>query len=165
MEQDTYFIRHIWHLLNGRRHAKTYLWVYAKAQISLRMRAVWSGPSLSASRIIGHYRMYEWRANARMRLCACAEWIWICAFCACPETLFRLTRPKYTCRQQNMYNFSASVYALYYNSADQITVDCLEDVTESSNFYYWEDVFFHSIAKLLHRNLYRFGIQLWQKYP
>ena len=29
----------------------------AKAQISLRIRAVWSGPSLPANRIIGYYRM------------------------------------------------------------------------------------------------------------
>ena len=49
-----------------------------KAQISLSIRAVWSGPSLSANRIIGHYRMYKWRANTQMRLCACAEWIWLC---------------------------------------------------------------------------------------
>ena len=34
-----------------------------KAQISLRTCAVWSGPSLSANRIIGYYKMYEWRAN------------------------------------------------------------------------------------------------------
>ena len=45
------------------RHMRT-----VKAQISLRIRAVWSGPSLSAYRIIGHYRMYQWRANIRMRL-------------------------------------------------------------------------------------------------
>ena len=32
-----------------------------KAQISLRIRAVWSGPSLSANRIIGFYRMYQRR--------------------------------------------------------------------------------------------------------
>ena len=31
----------------------------AKAQISLRIRAVWSGPSLSANRIIGYYRMMD----------------------------------------------------------------------------------------------------------
>ena len=37
-----------------------------KAQISLRI--TWSGFSLSAKRIIGHYRMYQWRWNARMRL-------------------------------------------------------------------------------------------------
>ena len=38
----------------------------AKAQISLRIRAVWLGPSLSANRIIGHYRMYQWIANDRV---------------------------------------------------------------------------------------------------
>ena len=42
------------------RHMRT-----ANAQIRLRICAVWSGPSLSANRIIGYYRMYEWRANAR----------------------------------------------------------------------------------------------------
>ena len=40
----------------------------AKAQISLRIRAVWSGPSLSANRIVGYYRMYEWSAKARMTI-------------------------------------------------------------------------------------------------
>ena len=44
----------------------------AKAQISLRIHTVWSGPSLSANRIIGHYKMYEWRAKAWMILCTCA---------------------------------------------------------------------------------------------
>ena len=46
----------------------------AKAQISLRIRAVWSGSSLSANRIISYYRMYEWRANTKMILFACAGW-------------------------------------------------------------------------------------------
>ena len=41
----------------------------AKAQIRLRGCAVWSEPSLSAKRIIWHYRMYQWRANAWMKLC------------------------------------------------------------------------------------------------
>ena len=54
-----------------------------KAQISLPILAVWSGPLLSTNRTIGHYRMYQWRANAWMRLCTCVGWIWICAFCAC----------------------------------------------------------------------------------
>ena len=58
----------------------------AKAQIRLRIRAVWSGPELSANRIIGHYWMYWMGANAWMRLCACVGWIWICAFCACWKT-------------------------------------------------------------------------------
>ena len=37
----------------------------AKAQISLRIRAVWSGSSLSANRIIGYYRMYQRRESPR----------------------------------------------------------------------------------------------------
>ena len=52
-------------------------------------------PSLSANRIIGHYRMYQWRENARIRLCACMVRIWICTFCACSKTPFRLLRPIY----------------------------------------------------------------------
>ena len=40
----------------------------AKVLIRLRGRAVRSGLSLSAYRIIGHYRMYQWRANAPLRL-------------------------------------------------------------------------------------------------
>ena len=35
----------------------------AKAQISLYYHAVWSGPSLSANRIIGYYSMHLWRAK------------------------------------------------------------------------------------------------------
>ena len=62
----------------------------AKAKIRLRRCAVWSGPSLSASRIIEYYKVYQRRTNARMRLCACAGWIWIFAFCACSATPFRL---------------------------------------------------------------------------
>ena len=52
----------------------------AKAQISLHIRAVWSGPSLSANRIIGYYRMYQSRGKTQKILWACAGWIWICAF-------------------------------------------------------------------------------------
>ena len=37
----------------------------AKAQIGLRGCAVRSWPSLSANRSSWHYRMYQWRANAR----------------------------------------------------------------------------------------------------
>ena len=44
----------------------------AKTQINLRIRAILSGHSLSANKIIVYYRMYEWRAKARMILCACA---------------------------------------------------------------------------------------------
>ena len=39
----------------------------AKALISLRTRAVWSGPSLSTNWIIGHYRMYHWRGKSPER--------------------------------------------------------------------------------------------------
>ena len=49
------------------RHMRT-----AKAQISLRIHAVWSGPSLSANRISGYYRMFQCKAYAQMRLYACA---------------------------------------------------------------------------------------------
>ena len=49
------------------RHMRT-----GKAQISLRICAVWSGPSLPDNRIIGFSRKYEWRAKARMILCACS---------------------------------------------------------------------------------------------
>ena len=59
-----------------------------KAQISLRIRAGWSAPSYSANRIAGHYRMLQWRVKILVRLCACVELIWICAFCACSETRF-----------------------------------------------------------------------------
>ena len=59
------------------------------------IRAVWSGPSLSANRIVGYYRMYEWSkgpdGTLRMR-----RMIWICTFCACSKArLFHLTPPSY----------------------------------------------------------------------
>ena len=43
------------------------------------------GPSLSAAGLIGYYRMYQLKAKARMRPCACARW--------CESELFLLTRP------------------------------------------------------------------------
>ena len=46
----------------------------AKAQIRLCVSTVWSGPSLSTNRITGYYRMYEWRAKARLILCSCTGW-------------------------------------------------------------------------------------------
>ena len=49
-------------------------WRTSKAQISLRIREVWSGPPMFANRIIRFYRMLQWRANARMRFRACAGW-------------------------------------------------------------------------------------------
>ena len=46
----------------------------AKAQISLRIRAVWSGSSLSVNKIIEYYKMCERRTKARMIRCICAGW-------------------------------------------------------------------------------------------
>ena len=43
----------------------------AKAQISLRICIVWSGPSLPANRIIWYYKIHEWTAKSQMILCAC----------------------------------------------------------------------------------------------
>ena len=43
----------------------------AKSQISLTIRTVWSGPSLSANGIIGYYRMSEWRSKVRIVLYTC----------------------------------------------------------------------------------------------
>ena len=49
-------------------------------------------PSLLANRFIEYYRIYEWRAKARMILCACAGWC-ECAFCVYSKGRFRLTWP------------------------------------------------------------------------
>ena len=57
-------------------------------QIIWRIRAVWSGPSLSTTRIIGYYIMYEWRAKAWMILCACAGWCESAHFTHAPRHLF-----------------------------------------------------------------------------
>ena len=46
-----------------------------KVQISLHIYIVWSEPTLSANRIIRHYKMYQETVNARMRLCAFVGWI------------------------------------------------------------------------------------------
>ena len=37
--------------------------------------------------------MHHWRSYARMKLCACMVWTWICAHCACSKTHFHLSRP------------------------------------------------------------------------
>ena len=49
-----------------------HMWT-VKAQIRLRICAVWSGPSLSTNTIIGYYKMYELRAKNKI-LWTCAEW-------------------------------------------------------------------------------------------
>ena len=50
----------------GRAMQKRVLWHLwaAKAQISLRIRAVLSGPSVYANRITGHYRIFQLKASA-----------------------------------------------------------------------------------------------------
>ena len=63
----------------------------AKVQISLRMRAVWSGHSLFANKITGYYSVYEWTAKARIIL-RMRRMIWIRTFCACSKVLFHFTR-------------------------------------------------------------------------
>ena len=56
------------------RHGKTCFQAYADSEGPDQPKhAVSSEHSLSANRIVGHYRMYEWRANTRMVLCACAR--------------------------------------------------------------------------------------------
>ena len=60
----------------------------AKPQISLRFHVVWSGPTLSANRIIGYYRIHESKClydTLHMR-----RVIWICAFLC----MFRVARSK-----------------------------------------------------------------------
>ena len=62
----------------------------AKAQVSLRVRTVWSGPMLSAYRIIRYmyYIMFKWRADAWMRLSK-RRMMWISTSSACSKALFR----------------------------------------------------------------------------
>ena len=45
-----------------------------KAQISLCIHTVWTGPPLSANRIAGYYRMFQLRAKTRIILCDCTGW-------------------------------------------------------------------------------------------
>ena len=65
----------------------------AKALIRLRGCAVWSGPSLSAYKISGYYRMYKWRGEGPDNTLRMRRRIWICAFCVCSKAPFLLTRP------------------------------------------------------------------------
>ena len=62
----------------------------AKAQISLHIRAVWSGPSLSANRIWILKKVWMESKDADDALYM-HRMIWICAFCLCSKVLFHLT--------------------------------------------------------------------------
>ena len=44
-------------------------------QMSLRSRAVWREPSLSAYKIVGYCRIFQRTANTLMRQRRCAEWV------------------------------------------------------------------------------------------
>ena len=69
----TFFLCCLWRRRVIRKHVYGHMRT-ANAQIRLRIRAVWSGPSLSANRIVGYYRMFQRKANAQMSFRACAEW-------------------------------------------------------------------------------------------
>ena len=66
-----------------------------KVQINPRICTFRSGPLLSANKIIECYKMYEWRAKARMMRVCIGSIIWACIFCVCSKTLFCLKRPKW----------------------------------------------------------------------
>ena len=57
---------------DGLHHAKICRWhMYTvKAQSSMHVYTIWSEPLLYTNRIIGYFRMYEWRAKTHV-LCAC----------------------------------------------------------------------------------------------
>ena len=69
----------------------------AKAKIRLRVRAL-SRTFPVLNRIIGYHRRFQYRANARMTLCACMGWLWICASCTCWKTPFAWCGPYITKR-------------------------------------------------------------------
>ena len=56
-------------------HATTCLLAYVNSKgPDWPAHSVWLGSSLFAKRIIGYYRMYEWKAKARIIFCTCAGW-------------------------------------------------------------------------------------------
>ena len=59
-----------------------------KAQIRLRIRAVWSGPSLSANRVIRYCRICRYIANVFIGLCALAGWAGALLFSSVQNTPF-----------------------------------------------------------------------------
>ena len=68
----------------------------AKSPISLRIRAVWSGPSLSANRTIECYRMFvSMKSECPDEILRICRKMWIRTFCACSKAPFRLKKPKW----------------------------------------------------------------------
>ena len=84
-------------LYNGPRHAKTYLRAYAGSegpdQPAHPRSLIWAFHCPLTWLNIIDYRMYQFRENVRIRLCACAGWIGICILhmFECP---FSLGRPR-----------------------------------------------------------------------
>ena len=99
-----------------------------KAQISLRIRAGWSRPSVSANRIIRYHRMYEKQAKARM--------IWICVSCTCSKVLLCLTRPIIRRTEQVRLISQRKVNALYYHllTLESVHGQCA-DISEIKSQY------------------------------
>ena len=101
-----------------------------KAKTSLHTRAV-SGFSLSANRIIGYYRMYKWRAYARVILCACAGWPESVHFAHAQRHLFRLMRPHKSqhitgIRQDRICRQTArSIHQVFFTHLDQMSSSLL----------------------------------------
>ena len=79
-----------------RKRVFGHMWT-AKIQFSLRICAVWSGPSLSAGTITGYCRMYEWRAKAWTILWAWRWMIQIYAFCVFSKAFFFVCHCPFRC--------------------------------------------------------------------
>ena len=83
--------------------------------------------------IIGYYKMYEWRANARMILCACAGYF--CAFCACSKALFCLTRSIRSYQAKAIKNIPHDTFAIAKKSIIFASHYCLlQLITLGTNF-------------------------------
>ena len=70
----------------------------AKTQISLRICAMWSWPSLSANGIIGYYSMFQ---RGQIPIWDYAS---ILILCACSKALFRFMQPIWPCNQGHRGN-------------------------------------------------------------
>ena len=89
-------------------------------------------PSRSANRIIGYYRMYEWREKNRMILRTCAGWS--------ESALFAYNRSHFLLDiTQNPSNFYRNKYEVYHWRPRQVAVTfhcCIKhlDVSITTNF-------------------------------
>ena len=128
----------------------------AKAQISLRIRAVWSGHSLSANRIIRYYRMYEWRESKGLDYLL-RRMIWICVFCASSKAPFSFNATR-TVSQASAF---ISLYFFLPSRNDCNTIDgplginCLPWLV-----LYWDYAVWTNKTMRLCENIYQAEIQL-----